>query len=400
MPDKLMDFIRGGGKGDYIDRAITAAGEGGSIADRLAALPKEIARGALRTILETRSSDPETQVKAITSLTGLLAGRAVAMDKPAPHNLVGMFVGQHAKTFNHEARAKAVGMAHDGATPEQIHAATGTHASAAMGGVTQEISDHTAGLASKGYAARPQEQNRGLRKVVGLRENFTPLSNVLRHPEVFKAYPQLAGVKVTRNRPEGVDPRATGSYNPITNVLYLKTGISREDMLSTVLHETQHVIQDAEKSLFSVASFKKRARNTEAFSDAFMKAASSGNNRSTRALAEIIRRSGLEQKHLDQFLNTVKAERQGGATIAQLEDLQKTADHVAVHTEYRTHPAETQARLTELRQNLTPEERRAHLPVAIDAETIDNKLTPKQALVAILKARDARPGARPARMER
>jgi len=133
MPDKLMKFIQGGGKGDYIDRAITAAGEGGSVMDRLSALPKEIARGALRTLLETRSADPETQIKAVTSLTGALAGRAVAFDKPAP-NLVGMFVGRHSKTFDHAARDKAVGMSHDYATPEQIHAATGTHSSAPMGG--------------------------------------------------------------------------------------------------------------------------------------------------------------------------------------------------------------------------------------------------------------------------
>lgn len=66
----------------------------------------------------------------------------------------------------------------------------------------------------------------------------TTLDNVLDHPELFKAMPELKEVNVAAG-----NFGELGSHSPGSNTIKLGIRDKEEDMLSTLLHETQHAIQ-------------------------------------------------------------------------------------------------------------------------------------------------------------
>lgn len=70
------------------------------------------------------------------------------------------------------------------------------------------------------------------------------LSDFLKHDELFKHYPALADIEV-RPVPLGSIGTTKGAYNPDTNILYLGGG-TKEEVMSTALHEIQHAIQKRE----------------------------------------------------------------------------------------------------------------------------------------------------------
>lgn len=68
------------------------------------------------------------------------------------------------------------------------------------------------------------------------------LSDVLHHPALFSAYPRLANVRVQIANRTGV----RGSFDGGTNTIELSNEYSPKSVISTLLHEIQHVVQDIE----------------------------------------------------------------------------------------------------------------------------------------------------------
>ena len=66
------------------------------------------------------------------------------------------------------------------------------------------------------------------------------LSEVLDHPELYKAMPELADVNI-RNDFAGYK---SGAYSSDSNTIYMGMHNTDEDFTSTLLHEVQHAIQD------------------------------------------------------------------------------------------------------------------------------------------------------------
>lgn len=135
---------------------------------------------------------------------------------PLKHDI---FIGDKARTWNAAAAQRAQEMEADGATPEQIWRETGTFRSP-DGKWRQEISD---------LPATWTENKSG--KV---------LSDVLNHPELYKAYPDMAQVPVRLPTKEG----RYGSYTPP----YFPGGeaieVGPSDRLNVALHESMHGIQE------------------------------------------------------------------------------------------------------------------------------------------------------------
>jgi hypothetical protein len=73
-----------------------------------------------------------------------------------------------------------------------------------------------------------------------------PLQDVLDHPELFKAFPELADTKVTRGFLTGHDEAA---YNPHFDNIFMGSSSGEQKWLSNLLHEVQHAIQH--KSAFA-----------------------------------------------------------------------------------------------------------------------------------------------------
>jgi hypothetical protein len=69
------------------------------------------------------------------------------------------------------------------------------------------------------------------------------LSDVLDHPDLFKQYPEIGETPVLHTK---MDNGMEGAYSPKTKIIYLNSDMPREGKLSTLLHETQHAIQDHE----------------------------------------------------------------------------------------------------------------------------------------------------------
>lgn len=90
------------------------------------------------------------------------------------------------------------------------------------------------------------------------------LGEVLDHPQLFEAYPDLARYKIQPLDDEAVKKGVRGSYNPKTKTVKVAPGLSTDEAISTVLHETQHVVQGKEG--FSVGA-------NMAFADHMMAAA-------------------------------------------------------------------------------------------------------------------------------
>lgn len=169
---------------------------------------------------------------------GNLASSLVAPEKLP---LVGAtFIGAKAKNWSKDAEALANLMKNHGVAPEKIwdatleHLGKGTFFGALDKKARQEISDLPAAL---------KQDLQDLRI-----PHTTQLGQVLDHPELYKAYPQLqyGSVKFFSDK----NPRAVrGFMDPRTGQIgiNMKTIRNPKDLISVLLHETQHNIQKIEE---------------------------------------------------------------------------------------------------------------------------------------------------------
>jgi hypothetical protein len=163
----------------------------------------------------------------------------VGKETPGQGGGLNQFAGESAKGAPRSAFRKATEMLRSGSTKEQIFTETGISVGA-DGALRFEISDHDASI--KG----------------DVKAGPTTLGELLHHPRLFKAYPQLHSLKVfvDGDSSTGVEgKRVVGSYRksqrmwigdrkPLGSIsLAIMSG---PRMLSSLLHEIQHAIQDAE----------------------------------------------------------------------------------------------------------------------------------------------------------
>lgn len=108
------------------------------------------------------------------------------------------------------------------------------------GHLRYEIPDFDAALKSEGLRDAGSGYVAPKAPLVG--EAPTYLGDILHHPQLFEAYPQLSAIEI---RPTGLFDGLRGiqgSMDASNGIMRLSSAKS-EDMLSTVLHETQHYIQ-------------------------------------------------------------------------------------------------------------------------------------------------------------
>lgn len=129
-----------------------------------------------------------------------------------------------------------------------------------------------------------------------------PLSDILDHPELFKAYPDLKNLKVEQLNGIFRGFGASGVYSPTQDVIELNKHLSwgdakYKDALSTLLHEVQHSIQKRENwpggtnpSQFTPASSSRIKSALSKLEDNLAKEASllSGNNVSRHTINNVL----------------------------------------------------------------------------------------------------------------
>jgi len=68
------------------------------------------------------------------------------------------------------------------------------------------------------------------------------LPQLLQHEEVYAQYPLLKNINVQIEK----NPKYAGRYDPETKTMFINPNASADEILKTVLHETQHIIQFVE----------------------------------------------------------------------------------------------------------------------------------------------------------
>jgi hypothetical protein len=219
--------------------------------------------------------------------------------------LAGIMIGKGAKTWDAVRAAEAEKMLAEGASPSHAwnRTMTGSNVDNQM---RQEISDKNAKfirdpvfvprtnqMSMEEYRAlgamHPNKTLSELDKIAGRGDpNYNvPLSSLLDHPELYEAYPQLKDLPVNfepnlKSRGSFVPPRAYSKMNPEgyvelktpqvvrPNLPYTLDEKRKEDMLSTLLHEIQHKIQDVEGFAKggSPSEFKDQTKNFEKYHQA------------------------------------------------------------------------------------------------------------------------------------
>lgn len=174
----------------------------------------------------------------VMNMAGNVAGGGITTGS-APEGALGMFIGRNAKTFPQgELLTEGVGEAM-GHSPQQIYANSGGY------GNTTGIFRGVDGL------PRVEISDKGITPDFSrLREGqMTPLGQMLDHPELYRAYPELKDLKVT------ADPRDSYYASPRTQeamdrggefISLARDGRTHEDMRGTLLHEIQHWVQNRE----------------------------------------------------------------------------------------------------------------------------------------------------------
>jgi hypothetical protein len=192
--------------------------------DSVATLPQRAIESS-QYALDTGNYDPSVPVEA--ALTLATGGMPMA-----ERGAAGVFGGRLATTASRETLAQAEAAIAQGAKAGDVWANTGWF-KGPDGHWRFEIPDQPAQLTGKS----PEPG----RKVFG-EQSYKPmgLSDVLDHPELYKAYPELANVQVHHNPSMG----AEASFDPINASISLD--MTRPGARESILHEIQHGIQTTE----------------------------------------------------------------------------------------------------------------------------------------------------------
>lgn len=259
-----------------------------------------------------------------------------------------MFIGPEAKTWDQKAAIKAANMERKGATPQEIWSETGT-ARGPDKMWRQEISDK-----ASEYDPGSLEDLRALDNF-NYRQNTQPLGGTLEHQELYKAYPELSDMPV-HFFPEEKMQGAYAAYSPKLDKMTLSDALSPEKARSSSLHEIQHAIQERER--FGVGGntrdFARMKGEAEAKIDELnqqmIAAVRQMNNPAT---------STAQKAELKGQYDALMSQRNALVPAAQIDPMEA----------YGHLMGEAEARLTQRRLNLTPEERRQNFPFQYTGDT-------------------------------
>lgn len=208
-----IDNMKRVGKRNFLDAVTNPAEFASMVQGRVAETNKKLASGDSQEILNAISP------------TGMGGG------------LLGTIVGAEAKYSSKEI-LKAFQRLGKGEDPKQVFAETGIYKGPVDNAARTHVSDKEAKL--KIDNLEPNQFDKEL-KGVPLSSSMT-LPDLLDHPELYKLVPELKDIKLKPN----LGLNSLGAYNPDTKTIHFSaTKADREaESLSTLLHETQHAVQD------------------------------------------------------------------------------------------------------------------------------------------------------------
>jgi hypothetical protein len=345
-----------------------------------------------------------TDKQALSQLTEMTQNGLLGMAE------VGMFVGAGSKAFDKAMAFTATKLEKKGLSPQEIWKETGT-VRGPDGQWRQEISDKEAKFVtapemldkaallkqnivenkqkikeSKEYpdlfpkeltSAQKslREENKANKELVDqytTNQKYTgvPAELAIQHPELYQAYPELSAVTVKQGMYE---PRYLGSFEPKSNILSVsKEGLQR-DPRSTALHEMQHAIQEQEG--FGVGGNLSQMERliADAKFRAYMLKESDDFKAADKAMQPIWD-DYFAGKITKDDVTTLGQEVQRQYPVVQE---WRNADSVVQQLgsdpleAYRRLIGEAEARLTQTRRDLTPEQRKQYFPFELQDKNLN-----------------------------
>lgn len=291
-----------------------------------------------------------TDKKALSQLTEMTQNGLLGMAE------VGMFVGAGSKAFDKAMAFTASKMEKKGATPQEIWKETGT-VRGPDGQWRQEISDRLSTI--KGD--KPYEEvimrayNRGVENT-GDQLYKTNVEDVLSHNVLKESYPELMGIETQMMR-KGSDAKGSLSVGGKNQVMQVRGDLPSQEARSTMLHELQHAIQEKEGfgvggNVDTMARLKSTVMNKigdlNSQMGSYVKAMDASTDPAEKAL-------------LRQQYDAAMEERMNLVPFAQLEPMDA----------YRALMGEAEARLTQTRRELTPEQRKQYFPFEMQDKNLN-----------------------------
>lgn len=207
------------------------------------------------------------EMERVNNLAGLMVFGPAPVARQMAEGTLGSFMGVGARSFDREALQRAHTLEADGVNPEEIWGQTGTFRGA-DGRWRQEIPDQNVNILSKGTVDVPGSPDKdwtqiGGSNLIGVKpsgfgaipmdasiedmmkfltqpKQDIRLKDVLDHPELYDAYPELQNVKISP-MPAGLPYYGMARGNEI-----FMNNLPPEQFTSTLLHEVQHLIQGRE----------------------------------------------------------------------------------------------------------------------------------------------------------
>lgn len=211
-----------------------------------AALPGKVSQGLI----------PPDSIQAIeqaAELASLVTFGPAPVVKSMVDGTLGSFAGVASKTIDKTKLYKAQDLEMDGASVDDIWKETGF-----IRGVDKrwryEISDADSKLKTENLELKITSQ--GDKDLVSIKPkdivwkksldepNGIPLKEILDHPELFKAYPELKDMRVD-NLPENFYGGASAVFDTDTKTIYMSP-MEKDKFRSVLMHEIQHEIQTKE----------------------------------------------------------------------------------------------------------------------------------------------------------
>jgi len=281
---------------------------------------------AIATPAYAASGNEITPAQAVNFATNVMGGGMGASKvTPPPSGSIGMFIGPSSKKWD-ELAPKLTG-------PDQL--------------LRQELSDQAASVKGTGTFGDTVMDTFNKNKDVFMKtqDGEVLLKDVFNHPEVFEAYPALQDYKI-RILKEGQPLKGRKGTDYTMGV---RSDLGPEEAKSVILHEMQHHIQEDE-------GFAKGGSARVFFKD-LMEQHNKYNDQITQLNTEMRAASGTPKYEnlLDEKLSLIKEAQNLGVLYPEQVERQAL-------NKYTRLGGEAEARLTQARMNLTPEERLAQNP--------------------------------------
>lgn len=224
---------------DWVERTAIAAGKAFQ-------LPGDVLSGKVQ-------AGSIQEIERATDLAGLMvAGPAPVASKMADGTL-GSFAGVASKTLDKGALEVAQAAEKEAIHPDEIWQKTGFFRGA-DNRWRYEIPDEHASIKEDAFRRtswKPDDPDEYFltlkdsgKDFFGKSKETLTLPDVLDHPELFKAYPELKSVKVNAFPPE--IPNAIASWNRNTATINIGKELNPGYLKGVILHEAQHAVQDLE----------------------------------------------------------------------------------------------------------------------------------------------------------